>query len=234
MARSLALGIGEPAAFSDGGSGRAEELAALTDGTAAPSAEVAAAADLLFLCHKPKQLEEVSAQIGGFDGSLVSVLAATPLADLRAAYPKARVVRTMPNIPVEIGEGVVALAAESDQVPELDRLLARLGLVVRVPERDFELVTAIGGCAPAFFALFAQELIAAAVERGLDRELAADVVNQTLRGTSGTLRANQVDTAALIAAVASPGGLTERAIESFTDSELGAAVRRAVATVLGQ
>jgi pyrroline-5-carboxylate reductase len=234
MARSLALGLGEPALFSDGGSGRAQLLAEQTGGSAVSSRELAERSDVVFLSHKPKQLADVAAETEGFDGILVSVLAATTIADLRAAYPNARIVRTMPNIPVEFGEGVLAVAAEGDDVPEILGLFDRLGLVVVTPEAQFEVVTAVGGCAPAFFALFAQALIKAAVERGLEPAQAAEVVNATLSGTGTALNANGIDTGALMTAVASPGGLTERALASFDDSGLQAAVERAVATVLGE
>lgn len=234
MARSLALGIGQPALFSDSGSGRAAQLAAQTGGEAVDTPALAERADVVFLCHKPKQLSEVAEAVGGFTGTIVSVLAATPMAKLREAYPGATIVRTMPNIPVEFGEGVIAIAAESDDAPQLGALFSKLGLVVRTPEERFELVTAIGGCAPAFFALFARELIAAATARGLDPAQAAEVVNETLRGTGTALRANGVDPDALMGAVASPGGLTERALVSFDSSGLPDAVEKAVATVLGE
>ncbi|MGK2877711.1 MAG: pyrroline-5-carboxylate reductase family protein [Solirubrobacterales bacterium] len=234
MARSLALGLGEPALFSDSGSGRARLLAEQTGGEAVESVELADRSDAIFLCHKPKQMDEVSSLIRDFSGTIISVLAATPLEALREAYPNARVVRTMPNIPVEFGEGVFAVAAEGDDVPEVIAMFDRLGLVVQTPEQHFELVTAIGGCAPAFFALFARELISAAVARGLDPAQAKEVVNETLRGTGTALRANGVDADALMTAVASPGGLTERALESLDESGLQAAVDRAVATVLGE
>ncbi|MBJ7457635.1 MAG: NAD(P)-binding domain-containing protein [Thermoleophilaceae bacterium] len=234
MARSLALGLGESALFSDSGSGRARLLAQQTDGADVETTELADRADAIFLCHKPRQLQEVSVLISEFSGTIISVLAATPLSALREAYPNASVIRTMPNIPVEFGEGVFAVAAESDDVPEVMAMFDRLGLVVQTPEEHFEVVTAIGGCAPAFFALFARELISAAVERGLHPAQAREVVNETLRGTGTALRANGVDADALMTAVASPGGLTERALRSFDESGLQAAVERAVATVLGE
>lgn len=234
MARSLALGLGEPALFSDGGSGKSKLLAEETGGEAVSTVELAQRADVIFLSHKPKQLRDVADEIGDFGGTIVSVLAATTLADLRAAYPAAQILRTMPNIPVEFGEGVMAVAAESDDAPRIVELFDRLGLVVITPEAQFEVVTAVGGCAPAFFALFASELIATAVERGMDEAQAREVVNATLRGTGTSLAANGIDTESLMTAVASPGGLTERALTSFDESGLQAAVDRAVATVLGQ
>ncbi len=234
MARAIAVGIGQPASFCDSGSGRAQALAREVNGTAGSIAEVAAGADVLFLCHKPKQLGEVAGEIGGYTGTVVSVLAATTLDQLRSAYQEATVVRIMPNTPVELHAGVTAIAAESDPSSEVERLLGRLGTVVTTPEADFEAVTAVGGCAPAFFALFAKELIAAATARGLDHEQAKIVVAETLAGTGALLRVNGVDTQATMDAVASPGGLTEKALESFAASGLGATVDRAVATVLGE
>lgn len=233
MARAIAIGISQPATFSDGGSGRASTLAKELGGAAASVSEVAQSSAILFLCHKPAQLCEVADSIKTFDGTIVSVLAATPLAGLRKAYPNARVVRTMPNTPVEFGTGVVCVAAESDEDPEVAKLLAPLGEIVPVPEEQFDLATAIGGCAPAFFALFAQELIAAAIERGMEPAVARRIVGQTLDGTGDVLKSNGVDTAAAMRAVASPGGLTERALLSFDQNGLKDAIDSAVATVLG-
>src|SRR4249919_625259 len=96
MARAIAVGIGTPALFADGGSGRAAVLAEELGGSAASVESIAASSDILFLCHKPAQLADVAAEAAGFDGTIVSVLAATTLDALRAAYPNATVVRTMP------------------------------------------------------------------------------------------------------------------------------------------
>ena len=233
MARAIAIGIGAPARFADGGSGRALALADELGGEAGSVADVASASEILFLCHKPAQLETVAVEIGSFGGTVVSVLAATPLTLLRGAYPDARVVRTMPNTPVEFGSGVVCIAAESDESAVVTSLLAPLGEIVTVAESDFELATAVGGCAPAFFALFCHELINAAIDRGMDHEVARRIVGHTLNGTGDVLIANGVDTEAAMRAVASPGGLTERALRSFEQSRLRDAIDRAVATVLG-
>lgn len=234
MARAIALGLNEPATFSDSGSGRATSLAELVGGSVSDNVGVADNCDVLFLCHKPAQLAAVAEEIRGFSGTIVSVLAATTLASLKSSYPAARVMRSMPNVPVEFSSGVFAVAAEGDNERDVLALLDRLGSVVEISEAQFEIATAIGGCAPAFFALFAGELIRAAVARGMSDELAKQIVGQTLSGTGDVLAANGVDTGATMRAVASPGGLTEKALASFDESNLGDAVDRAVATVLGE
>lgn len=234
MARAIALGLKEPAVFSDSGSGRAASIAELVGGSVDDNAGVSSQSDVLFLCHKPAQLAAVAEEIGSYKGTVVSVLAATTLDSLRSNYPDAQVMRSMPNVPVEFSSGVFAIAAEGDNQAEVLSLLDRLGSVVEIPEAEFEIATAIGGCAPAFFALFSAELIRAAVVRGMSEELAKKIVGQTLSGTGDVLAANGVDTGSTMRAVASPGGLTEKALASFDESKLRDAVDRAVATVLGE
>lgn len=233
MSGAFARGLAEPALFTDGGSGRAAELAAELGGEASSSDQIARRCGAVVLGHKPAQLDDVAAGLAGFDGVVISLLAATTLDQLRAAYPHAAVVRTMPNIPVELGSGVLAVAQESDEVPEVEPYLTRLGLIVRVPENQLALLTAIGGCAPAFFADFAAALVDAAERRGLDREVATTVVDQTMLGSARVLQAGEAH-AQLSGRVASPGGLTEKARASLAQSGLAETVDGAVATVLGE
>ena len=99
MARALALGWGEPVLCTDSGSGRAKELAALVGGQALDSnRELAERADLVVLAHKPAQLEAVAAEIGDAAPLVVSLLARTTQAQLRAAYPAATVFRVEPSV----------------------------------------------------------------------------------------------------------------------------------------
>jgi pyrroline-5-carboxylate reductase len=234
MARSYALGLAEPADFSDPSSERAQALAELTGGSVRTTPELAQMCDAIFLAHKPQQLAEVAEVLDGFSGTIVSMLAATTLDSLRAALPEAKVVRTIPNIPVAFGCGVLGVAEESDEVEGLDEYFNRLGTVVRCPESQFEVFTAVSSCAPAFFALFERELIRSAAEHGMDPKTAALIVNETMAGSAVTLRENGIDPDDLMTRVASPGGLTERALADFEANGLAAVVDSAVATVLGE
>src|SRR4051794_16931426 len=97
MARGWA-GEFEEKLFSDAGSGRAGELAVLARGKEASNEEIARRADLVVLAVKPNRLEEVAPQLREAR-EVVSVLAVTPLARLRAALPDAEhVLRVMPNV----------------------------------------------------------------------------------------------------------------------------------------
>src|SRR3712207_2343171 len=103
MARALALGWGEPVLCTDAFPEKAEALARETGGEAlSGNGELADRADLIVLAHKPAQLREVAEQVGGRAKGVVSILGATPLADVKAAYGDTPVVRIMPSVPVEV------------------------------------------------------------------------------------------------------------------------------------
>src|SRR4029077_6000807 len=108
MARALARGWGRPVLCSDPLAERAEALAAEVGGQALPTnADVARRADLVVLCHKPAQLEQVAAEVAPHARMVASILAATPLVSLRAAYPDRPVYTVLPSLPVEVRQGAV-------------------------------------------------------------------------------------------------------------------------------
>src|SRR5690242_287919 len=107
MARALARGWGDPVLCSDGGSGRARALAEELGGEAFDSnVEVARRADLVVLCHKPYQLQQVKREIADEAKAVASVLGGTSLGTLESAYPRVPVFKLMPNTPVEVRQGV--------------------------------------------------------------------------------------------------------------------------------
>ena len=111
MARALARGWGDPVLCTDSGSGRARALAAELGGEAlASNRELAERADIVILAHKPAQLRRGGVGGGRPAKAVVSLLARTPQADVRSAYPGVPVFRVEPNTAVEIGRGVLAFA----------------------------------------------------------------------------------------------------------------------------
>src|ERR1700744_1384022 len=101
MARAMARGWGDPVLCSDSGSGRAQALVDELGGRRASNLEVAQEADLVVLCHKPYHLAEAARELAGTARAVASVLGATSVAQLQAAYPETPVFRLMPNTPVE-------------------------------------------------------------------------------------------------------------------------------------
>jgi pyrroline-5-carboxylate reductase len=228
MARALAVGLRESGLFSDGGSGRAAALAALVGGEAVSNSELGARADVVVLAHKPMQLEAVAAEIGS-PAIVLSLLGAVPLAALEAVYPNARIVRAMPNTAVEVRSGVTCVCGEI--VAEVDELLARVGIVVRLPERLMDPATAVSGVAPAYVALIAEAWIDAAVAQGIPAAQAATLVGASLAGAAALLQAREMDTLAVRREVTSPGGMTARGLRALEQAGLRSAFANAAQAV---
>src|ERR1700733_11881940 len=108
MARALATGLGEPALFSDGGSGRAAILAEELGGEATSAREIAARADVVVLAHKPTQLPLVAQELRGAR-VVLSLLGGVTVAEVAAAIEDASVTRAMPNTAVAVRRGVTCV-----------------------------------------------------------------------------------------------------------------------------
>lgn len=237
MASALARGWGEPVLATDSGSGRAQALAAELGGEAlASNAELADRADVVVLCHKPAQLEAVAAEVGTRARRVISVLAATPIERLRAAYPGAEVARAMPNTPVEVGRGVTCMSFDPEGDGAFEReareLFERVGTVVVLPERMIDVATGLSGVAPAYLALIVEAQVDAAVRYGLPSDRAVEILAAALEGSAALLRARDGDTLALRREVASPGGLTARGLEALERGGLRAAFSDAMAALV--
>jgi pyrroline-5-carboxylate reductase len=223
MARGWA-GEFEGMLFSDSGSGRAQALADELGGEAASNEEIAGRADLVLLAVKPNKLGEVAPQLREAR-EIVSVLAATPLKRLKAAFPGAEhVLRVMPNVGVEVRQGVLCVAGSASE--EVRAKLDLLGRVVEIAEEDFDAATAVMGCSPAYLALAVEAIADAGAADGLDPELARELVVETAVGTAELLR--RQDSAAVRKAVASPGGSTEKGLEALDREGARAAFAAAV------
>jgi pyrroline-5-carboxylate reductase len=238
MARALALGWGEPVLCTDSGSGRAQELAALVGGQAVGSnRELAERADIVVLAHKPAQLDTVAREIAGTAKAIVSILARTTQAELRASYPDTPVVRIEPNTPVEVRRGVLAFALPDAPVPDAFReqvreLFGRLGTVVEVPEGLMRIAGATAGVGPAYWALLVEAQVDAAIRRGMPPQLASTLVAETMAGSAELLRSREYDTLALRRAVASPGGTTARGLAALERGGVRAALAQAMDDVV--
>jgi pyrroline-5-carboxylate reductase len=238
MAAALARGFATqpgPVAmlFTDAGSGRAQALAEETGGVRLDSlGELAARSDLIILAVKPAALDQAAAALGDFEGPIVSVLGATTLDSLRAAFPRASILRAMPNVAVEIGRGVIC-HAPADNRAALEPALALLATVAALYELDEALIdpaTAVMGCSPAYLAQACEALVEAGAEAGLDAELAGELVGAAAAGTGELLLRHQPK--AIQRAVASPGGSTEAGLEALAERGVPEAFKAAVAASL--
>ena len=222
MGSALARGLGEPAVVYDADGERAEALVAEVGGSVAGSnSELAGQVDLVVLCHKPAQLHDVAEEAAPAAKAVASIVAATRLADIEAAYPGTPVYRFIPNLPAEVGRGVFcyaagALAGDGPEQEVLE-LFGRTGVVIPMAEPLIEPAMALMSCGPAFIALVVEAMADAGARHGLDPAQATRLVVETMAGTAAYLDANDLDPAELRRRVATPGGLTEKGLRRLED-----------------
>jgi pyrroline-5-carboxylate reductase len=196
--------------------------------------------DILMLGVKPQVLDEVAPLYAGVrPHMLVSILAGVEEATLAAHFSARAIVRAMPNLPVAIGKGVVALHSKTAGVAERDAvaaLMAPLGLVEWIDDAAlFDAVTALAGSGPGFVYRFIDALARAGASLGIPAEQAARLALATVEG-AGALAAGAGEPPAVLAErVASRGGSTREglkildrddALAALLRETLGAATRR--------
>jgi pyrroline-5-carboxylate reductase len=239
MARALARGWGDPVLCTDSGSGRARALAEELGGEAAASnKELGERADVVILAHKPAQLAEVAWEAAGSAKAVVSLLARTPQADVRSAYPGVPVFRVEPNTAVEVGRGVLAFAesdvpVDGDLDERVKELFARVGTVVEVPERLMSVAGGLSGVGPAYWALLVEAQVDAAVKRGMPAAMATQLILGTMAGSAELIAAREGDTLQVRREVASPGGTTARGLAALERGGVRSAFFSAMDDVVG-
>jgi pyrroline-5-carboxylate reductase len=218
---------------------RATSLAEAVGGSVAGSnAELAEQVDVVVLCHKPPQLEEVAAEIRDHTRAIVSILGGVPVAAVEAAYPGKPVYRFMPNQAAEVRRGVSCYVAGSRAAEgpesEIVELFGRVGTVVPMADDRMDAATAVMSCAPAWVSLVAEALVDAGARHGLDRDEAGRLVAETVAGTGALLADAGVEPAELRRRVTSPGGLTERGTAVLEEAGVRDAFDAAVDVVVNR
>ncbi|MCL3863086.1 pyrroline-5-carboxylate reductase [Actinotalea sp. K2] len=187
------------------------------------NATVVRRADVVVVALKPKDVAGVLAEISPRlrEGTLVvSVAAGLPTSFLEARLPEGTpVVRVMPNTPAVIGQGASAVSpgrnARAEHVATVERLLAATGLVVTVPEKDQDAVTAISGSGPAYVFYLIDAMAEAGVLLGLTRPLALELATATVRGAATLVEQSGEHPVVLRERVSSPGGTTVAALAAL-------------------
>ena len=187
---------------------------------------------------KPQILRSEAVRLKAFAdaGALILSIAAGTSTEsfAKACGAKARIIRSMPNLPGSIGKGISALYATSRATArdrdEAEALLAALGATVWVKkEAMIDTVTAISGSGPAYVFLMVEALATAAEREGLARPLALKLARATITGAGALLEASDKPAVELRRDVTSPGGTTEAALSVLMEQDaLSVLIARAV------
>lgn len=194
--------------------GRDYGISALAD-----NREAAKKADLIILAVKPQNLPQVMGEIRGLAPQqlVLSIVAGASLSSLCQGLNHCSVIRAMPNMPAQIGEGVTVWTATGETKQRQKRLaqlvLATLGREIYVADEKYlSMATGLSGSGPAYVFLFIEALIDAGVHIGLPRGMAQELVMQTILGSTHTVEKTGRHPADLRNMVTSPGGTTTEAL----------------------
>jgi pyrroline-5-carboxylate reductase len=200
------------------------------------NAEAAGWARTLVLTVKPQDMEALLDQIAGH--VTPDHLVITFAAGIRCSFIESRlpagipVVRVMSNVPVLVDEAMTAVSAgthaEDKHLAVAEELLGSVGRVIRVSETSQDAVTATSGSGPAYFALLAEAMIDACILLGLSRDVATELIVQTMLGTAKMLRDTGMHPVEIREMVTSPGGTTIAAIRHLEQAGVRAAFLNAI------
>ncbi len=197
--------------------------------------DVAQTADYVILAVKP-QLAELALsgleQAANSKAIFVSVIAGLTLESLQNLLRTDQIIRSMPNTPCLIGEGVIACAAtsaiEPKKIDAVTQLLELVGEVILVNENQMDAVTGLSGSGPAFVYKFVEALADAGVLAGLPRQVAELLALRTVSGSVGMLESTGEHPAVLRDRVASPGGTTIHGLAELEKNAFSSTVMAAV------
>jgi pyrroline-5-carboxylate reductase len=216
---------------------RARELAERYGvATTLSNPEAVAWAETLVLTVKPQDMDRLCAQIR--EDVRAEQLVVSLAAGIRTTFIERRlsaqapVVRVMSNVPVLVDEAmsVVSAGAHADDkhLAVAEELLGSVGRVIRLPEQHLDAVTATSGSGPAYFFLLAEAMIEACILLGLPRNVATDLIVQTMLGSAKMLRDTGQHPVELREMVTSPGGTTIAAIRELEQAGVRAAFLNAI------
>lgn len=203
-------------------------------GTKYSAFEVVERSDVVFICVKPKDMDEVLDEIEDITGSrlVVSLAAGVSTKAIEARLKQARVIRVMPNTPAVINEVAAGYclgkrAREEDAVL-VGSLLNSIGIAFRVSEKMMDAVTGLSGSGPAYVYYFIKSMVAAGVAQGLPEKVALNLVLQTVRGATDMVITTKKEPNELIKQVKSPGGTTEEGLRVLKEAKVDKAIKQAV------
>src|SRR5918995_6629924 len=202
---------------------RAHELEERYGVAVVSNIEAATKADTVALVVKPQDMATVLEEIAPVlrpGQLLVSLAAGITTAFIESHVPEGvAVVRVMPNTPALVDQGMSAISAGSHcdeaHLAEAEMLMASVGKVLRVPEKQQDAVTAISGSGPAYIFFVVESMIEAGVHLGLPRSTAHELVIQTLVGSAQMLAETSEHPTVLREQVTSPGGTTAAAVREL-------------------
>ena len=194
--------------------------------------------DVDLVCVKPAQVDATLERLRSAGlkkhALVISVAAGVPIAALeRAIGEDVAVIRAMPNVPALVSEGMTVIArgrhVTKDHISEATDIFKSVGRCIELAEHHLNAVTAISGCGPAYVFLIIEALADAGVSVGLPRDVARELVAQTVLGAAKMVQDSERHPAAMRDDVTTPAGCTIGALLVLEDGKIRSVLARAIA-----
>lgn len=206
--------------------------------TADTIADAVTDSDFIFLCVKPGTIREAVVQCRQADGYrknaiFVSIAASVPIAFIcEAACDEIPVIRTMPSMPLQVGEGTVAVC-KNELVPKkafeyICRILSAIATVSVMDESYLNAVISVNGSSPAYVYLFIKSLLDGAMAQGISAEQALPLILRTIIGSVKMVEQSDCSIEEQIRRVCSPGGTTLAAMQVLKEANFTDIITRAM------
>ena len=170
--------------------------------------------DIVFICVKPQDIDNVLHEIKNEIKSqlVVSIAAGIKISHIEGILGRKRIIRVMPNINCLAGEMAGGFSAgkyaTKEDIKFIEEMLNASGLVFFVKESQIDALSTISGCGPAFLSYFMKHMSNAASKKGLPKEIAYKLASKTMLGTGKLLLEKNISFDELIGMVASKKGVT--------------------------
>ena len=193
--------------------------------------------DIFLICTKPYRIPEILDHLRQSEkmkpqALVISIAAGTTIASMEERLPNVAVIRSMPNTPCLIGSGATVVSPGSqtrtDHIELAMAIFSSVGSCFELDEQHMNAVTAVSGSGPAYIYLIMEALADGAVKVGLPRDVAFQLVAQTMLGSARMLQQTGMHPAVLKDKVTTPSGCTISALLTMEDGRIRSTLARAV------
>ncbi|WP_181349336.1 pyrroline-5-carboxylate reductase [Thalassobacillus sp. CUG 92003] len=197
---------------------------------------VAETSDYLFIAVKPDVykgvIQEIKSSINE-DVIIITIAAGMPLDKMKKAFEQpVKVIRSMPNTPSLLGEGMSVLCpndlVQEDELADVMELFNSFGQSELIKESLMDAIPAISGSSPAYVYMFIEAMSDAAVRQGIPRDKAYKLASQAVYGAAKMVLETGEHPGALKDAVCTPGGPTIEAVATLEESNFRSSVMKAM------
>ncbi|MBR9844867.1 MAG: pyrroline-5-carboxylate reductase [Algicola sp.] len=191
--------------------------------------------DIVFVAVKPYHSDNLFEQMKPMlnsDQLIVSLMAGVTIETIQQKLNVKKVIRTMPNLPAQVGKGVTSYT-EAKDVSKVERIMVRnlldtTGTSIHVDSELFiDASTGISGSGPAYVFYFMQSMLEAALKMGFSEYDSKVLVSSTFEGAIALFNENDISPKSWIDKVASKGGTTQAAIDSMEDNNVKELIQEA-------